>query len=451
MLLSFRVANHRSLREEQQLLLVPADREDADEGGVPEPLPVAGLFGPNASGKSNVLDALGFMRRLVRSSMEMGEPGSGIARDPFALSPRCREEPSHYAVDLLIERVHHTYGFTIDDEGVAEEWLYWSLDDGRPTALFEREGDHFTFHPSLPETVRQVQEITDVNTLFLTVAARTRLEIARPVYNWFASHCRHWRSRGGREQDRRDLLRRIAEPGVLTRLQELIRAADTGIESVELEFEQLAFDFDVPERPARDPWDSNVPRMQQQSASRRRKKKVAEEEAALLFHHRTGGEESQPLTIDQQSDGTWVLLALGVEVLDVLRKGSLLVVDELDSHLHPHLSAKIIDMFKDRGVNERGAQLVFSSHDTALLGWIRGGEVLDRDEAWFVEKDKEGATRLYSLSDFRDEGENPALAYLTGRYGAIPEVAGGPVAAPVHPPEEQDGPEKDGPGQGLFE
>ncbi|WP_017623033.1 AAA family ATPase [Nocardiopsis chromatogenes] len=450
MLLSFRVANHRSLREEQQLLLVPSEseHEGAQDSGVPEPLPVTGLFGANASGKSNVLDALGFMRRLVRSSMEMGEPGRGIDRDPFAVSPRWRREPSHYTVDLLIERVRYTYGFTIDGTGVVAEWLHWSPAEDGPTVLFEREGDDFTFHPSLPETFRQVQEITDVNTLFLTVAARTRLEIARPVYNWFASHCRRWRSGGGREQDRRDLLRRIAEPGVLAHLQKLIRAADTGIESVQLEHERLTVDSGVPRRTvARDPWDSDVPDLR----DRHEGMQAVEEEATLLFHHRAGGEEARPLTLDQQSDGTWVLLALGMEVLDVLRNGSLLVVDELDSHLHPHLSAKIIEMFKDPAVNEHRAQLVFSSHDTALLGWIRGGDVLDRDEAWFVEKDKEGGTRIYPLSDFRDEGENPALAYLTGRYGAIPEVTGGPVAAPVHPPEEQDGPEKDGPGQGTPE
>ncbi|WP_017540962.1 AAA family ATPase [Nocardiopsis halophila] len=443
MLLSFRVANHRSLREEQQLLLVPADREDAQETDAPEALPVAGLFGPNASGKSNVLGALGFMRRLVRFSMEMGEPESGIERDPFALSPQSQEEPSHFAVDLLLARTRYTYGFTIDDTRVVEEWLYRYSDGGDPTILFERDEDGFSFDPSLPDSVRQVQEITDVNTLFLTVAARARLKVFRPVYNWFM-RCRHWRGRRDRvlDRDRRLLMRRIAEPGVLSRLQELIRAADTGIESVELEYEQLSLDMDVSRK---DPWDSDVPDPRASAGrARRRPRQAAEDEATLLFHHRTGEEGSQPLTVDQQSDGTWVLLSLGVEVLDAFRHGSLLVVDELDSHLHPHLSAKLIELFKDPDVNRRGAQLVFSSHDTALLGWIRGGEVLERDEVWFVEKDKEGATQLYSLSDFGDEGENPALAYLTGRYGAVPEVTEGPVAAPLHPPEEKDGPSKDG-------
>ena len=102
-----------------------------------------------------------------------------------------------------------------------------------------------------------------------------------------------------------------------------------------------------------------------------------------------------------------------------------MVVDELDANLHPLLSAKIIELFKAPETTPRHAQLLFSSHDAALLGWIRGRDVLRREEIWFTEKDKNGATQLFSLVEYEEEegsDENPMLWYLTGRYGAVPEV-----------------------------
>jgi uncharacterized protein len=103
--------------------------------------------------------------------------------------------------------------------------------------------------------------------------------------------------------------------------------------------------------------------------------------------------------------------------------GDIVSIDEVDSSLHPKLSAALIQMFKDPVINARGAQLIFTSHDVSLLGNLLDDGILDRDEVWFTEKDSSGASVLFPLADFQPrKGENFERAYLQGRYGALPYI-----------------------------
>jgi AAA15 family ATPase/GTPase len=132
---------------------------------------------------------------------------------------------------------------------------------------------------------------------------------------------------------------------------------------------------------------------------------------------------SVDLGFEDESAGTRVWLALAAYVISGITLGSLIMVDEVDSSLHPKLSAALIQMFKDPSINKNGAQLVFTSHDVSLLGSLIDEGILDRDEVWFTEKDRAGATTLFPLTDFQPRrGENFERAYLQGRYGAVPFV-----------------------------
>ena len=143
---------------------------------------------------------------------------------------------------------------------------------------------------------------------------------------------------------------------------------------------------------------------------------------SLVFTHSGPAGESFELPLGSQSDGTVAWLAAAAPAVDVLRRGGLLVVDELDASLHPALSSALVTMFKDRDVNPRGAQLLFSSHDTALLG-NAPSRLLGRDEVWFCEKDDAGASELVPLSAYATRrGDNEQKRYLTGRFGALPRV-----------------------------
>lgn len=425
MLLSFRVENHKSVRHEQQLLLTPTYEDAHPENADWEATTVAGIFGANASGKSNLLDALVYMRDTVRWSMSTGEPGGGIARSSFALDRDADEEPSTFVVDLMLSGVRHTYGFAVDDESVVEEWLY-TYPKRRKRVLFERDGAEFSFGEGVPAKLRQVRDITGPNVLFLTVAARASNADVEPIYRWFSEALFFSEERGSAApswlRDRR------ATEEQMTRLGELLSSAGTGVRSVEVR-ESSDLTLSLRKEPVGEgrteaagsaaEWLRGAIRGLSSGGWTIDGTQAGVE---LLFHHGEG-DRSRPLAWREESKGTRTLTALGYEAQRVLETGGVLVVDEIDASLHPYLSARVISLFRSETHNPHGAQLVFTSHDAALLGRIRGEEVLKRDHIWFVDKDGEGRSALYPLSDFKPRGDdNRARRYLTGRYGAVPDV-----------------------------
>lgn len=127
------------------------------------------------------------------------------------------------------------------------------------------------------------------------------------------------------------------------------------------------------------------------------------------------------MPLEEESKGTLTLFNLAPAVLSVLWTGGILVVDELEASLHPLLGLHIVRQFNDPARNPRNAQLLFTTHDTNLLGTTLGEPALRRDQIWLTEKDKEGASRIYPLTDYKPrKEENLERGYLQGRYGAIP-------------------------------
>lgn len=398
MLLSFRFANHRSFRDEQQLNLTPVYPPDLDDpSSMDEAVPVVGIFGANASGKSNLLHALSFLQDLAVDSDRRVEPGLGLPRNPFRLEPEFASNPSRYVVDLLLDGVRHTYGCTIDSERVIEEWLYhYPLKKKR--RIFERDSDRFTWgeQSGKRSELETIAEITAPTALFLSTAARfahhrvpelgaVSTDPLQQVYLWF----RTLRSRGrpglmffaamarawpDDEQDQRYLV-------------SLLKAADLGIVDVRIET-----------GPA--------------------------EGRRLTFAHQ-GADGVAALDLADESTGTQQLLDLAVAAMDTLRDGGLMTVDEIDASLHPMLTAKLIALFQSPKTNPRRSQLAFTSHDATLLGTFDTDEVLRRDQIWFTEKDEDGSSTLYPLTDFkpRRAGENRPRRYLNGNYGGVPDLS----------------------------
>ncbi len=141
----------------------------------------------------------------------------------------------------------------------------------------------------------------------------------------------------------------------------------------------------------------------------------------ILFRH---GHAEGLFGFSDESAGTRSWVGLLPDALDALEVGGTMVIDEIDASLHPLLTARLIGLFRESDTNPRGAQLIFTTHDASLLGTALGEEVLARDQIWFVEKDRNGASRLYPLSDFKPrEGENRERRYLGGSYGAVPVVS----------------------------
>jgi AAA15 family ATPase/GTPase len=146
------------------------------------------------------------------------------------------------------------------------------------------------------------------------------------------------------------------------------------------------------------------------------------------------------MSLDDESHGTKVWLSYLGPVLDALSSGTLLIVDEIDTSLHPRLSAELVGLFRSTETNPHGAQMIFTSHDVSLLGRRHDEDILGRDEVWFVEKDRSGATNLYGLADFKPrKDENTERRYLSGSYGAVPTLFEGDFREAVEALRDEGG------------
>lgn len=418
MLLSFRFANHRSFRDEQQLNLLPVyESGNSDDERELAAVPVAGVFGANASGKSNVISAFQYLSDMAGTSDRESEPGVGPQRQPFRLDPEIAREPSSYAVDLVIGGVRHTYGFILDDERILEEWLY-TYPFKKKRVVFERTSQDFHWgDESSRSSIRKLTDITSHSALFLSVASRFEARrsaesdrdetsaLLHSTYSWL------WQRTTwiGTPRARPSFLytRLLESPERRAAIVALLKDADIGLQDV------------YPRHPDRldDSLTDSV-------AERRMTRTSTDRRARLQFLHR-GSVGNVTLGMDDESSGTLRLLELASATLSALDNSGILLVDEIDASLHPLLTASLIRMFQSPTANSRGAQLVFTTHDATLLGSIDGEDVLERDQVWFTSKGDDGSSELFPLAEFkpRREGENRQKRYLNGSYGAVPEIS----------------------------
>lgn len=419
MLIQFSVQNHRSLRDEHSLSLTAAAFGSEDERLIRTPalsdrvLPAVALYGANASGKTNVLHALAFMRHAVLQSYRLWEPDGGVPVEPFALSS-VRSSPSEYEVDLIVDGMRQRYGFVCGSERIEEEWLF-AWPSGHQQTWFEREGDEYHFGRNFPGDNEAIRKLTRPNSLFLAAAAQNNHARLLPLFRWFRTtqiDLRRPRPLGLTNTwmllTESPLSLFGSDDPISTgrgAILELLRWADTGI--IDVRVEESERDSGTPGR-----------------SSRRRTR--------ILFRHKAAedGVDGTWLPLEVESAGTAVLIELAPRLNRVLETGGLICIDELEASLHPMLALALLGLFQDPLRNKAGAQLIFTTHDTNLLGNTLGEAPLRRDQIWFTEKDEAGATRLYPLTDFHPrKNENLERGYLQGRYGAIPFLGDLPAGA----------------------
>ena len=411
MLIEFRAENFRSLCQEQALTFAAGSLGDASdprpravEGHGEKLLPATVIYGANASGKSNVLAALAFMRRAVVDSYRRWNPEGGVPRTPFAWGGN-RQKPSTFEATFLLKGTKYQYGFVVSDERVDEEWLS-AWPKNREQMWFAREQGSFDFGEKLEGPNDEVKKVTRQNALFLSTAAQLGHEQLAPLYTWFRQVIPiNVRGRGFRmisglmfpeaifhaEDVQVNLFNADLEESSARRIRELLRTADIGI----FDMKRIDVEFDG----------GSGPKMRQQR---------------IMFKHKQQDEESW-LDLDEESDGTRTLLRMAPGIFESLETGGLLVVDELESSLHPLLGLAIVRLFNSPTTNPHNAQILFTTHDTNLLGNTLGDPLLRRDQIWLTEKGEDGATRLYPLTDYKPRNsENLERGYLQGRYGAVP-------------------------------
>ncbi len=432
MILGFRVCNYRSFRDEATMSLT-ATRLDqgvghpiivADDGTTRDVLPVLAVLGANASGKSNVLRAIGFMRSFVLNSAR-SSPFDRVPRDPFRFDGK-PDRPSLFEIEFALDGERFMYGFELGEDRINGEWLF-TYPHKRPQTIFEREGDDFQFGKRLVGgSARAVAEIVRPNSLFLSTMATAKSRELAKIYYFFGRRIAILAAdeRSSLDQSGIQRLKRLR-----IQVLRLATMADLGIreariERLEREPEELdalraAIAHSLPTDLAPAEKDAQVQDMLEAFKDRG--------EVLELIHRSGVGGSSLPF--EEESLGTRSWLSLLVYALDALDLGGTLVVDELDLSLHPILVKEAIGLFQRRQTNANHAQLIFSTHDATLLGRTQDGLDLSRGQIWFAEKDDRGRSSLTSLSDYRPrKGEDLEKGYLQGRYGGTPRIARGAVA-----------------------
>ena len=417
MLIEFSLRNFRSFRDEQTFSLIASsgtEHQDTHTVRIPgdderRTLRSAAVYGPNASGKTNLLLALRAMEQVVVKSAVASQRGDEIEPiDPFRLKKKNRNAPTAFEAVFIVEGIEYQYGFEATREKVVEEWLY-AYPYGQARRWFTRSysTDHSegAFNPGdyLKGQRKQIWEATRANALYLSTAAQLNNKQLAPIFDWF----RHFLAYlPGRQVGHRFTAKACTGEVQKERILSLLSAADLGIENVIVNEEPVDLE-DLP---------SGLRDLISSSGQKDDIEQILSQ--TIRFHHSSGDGEESLLDLDEESEGTQQFFALAGPILDVLDKGRILLVDEIDSSLHPSMVREIVSLFNSPETNPNGAQLVFNTHDVTLLDQ----DLLRRDQVWLTEKFNDGASQLIPLLDFKPRKETEALQknYLEGRYGGMP-------------------------------
>lgn len=416
MLLQFSVANHLSIRDRQVISLTASSLLDEEESLIDCPVapngkvvPAAIIYGANASGKSNVVAALRYMRSAVLKSHSQGEPSGGVPRSPFSLDPTCAEAPSIFDVDFVLDKLRFHYGFEVTDDAFTAEWLY-AFPNGRRQKLFHRVNSNVKFGRSLKGRNSVIADLMRPNSLYLSVAAQNDHEQLSKIFELFYSiNIDEKISIGGQLASLR-----LYKGDIDNRIIDFLSDIGTGVFSYQKKEEEF------PER-VLEMFKGFGAVMKQFTGEELNQSDLPNKKYTIELGHRGKGGEVVYFDLDKESAGTRRLLVMLSLIFRALDKGTLLVVDELDASLHTKACEALLALFCSRSTNPNGAQLIGTTHDTNLLR----APFLRRDQVWFAEKDATGATHLFPLTDIRTrKGDNLAKGYLQGRFGGMP--SGGP-------------------------
>jgi AAA15 family ATPase/GTPase len=403
MLLEFTVGNFLSFKEKKTFSLEAGSISELNNNVVKEGkykvLRSAVIYGANSSGKSNFIKALEFMVATVKNSSKLNSTDKLNAK-PFLLNTETEKQPSFFEIIFVVSNIleidkRYRYGFEIDNDKIHSEWLYVLSGISKKEEVYFLRNNEGIGVADVFADAKGLEEKTRDNGLFLSVVDQFNSNIAKLLMKSVTGLY----IRSGIEHENS-----IHATDVLCGYDEDRKRIDGFIEKLDLGFSSFSIDLD--------------------------EKKTFKDR--LKTHHKKYDIKNNFVSNyefklnDQESSGTNKIFDLVGYMIFVLGSGMVLIVDELDSKLHPILTQEIIKIFNNPETNPKNAQLIFTTHDTNLLS----ANLFRRDQIWFTEKDDFEATDMYSLLEFKDEDGNTIRKdrsfekdYIRGRYGAIPYIS----------------------------
>lgn len=427
MLIDFTFENYLSFRDQATISLVVPRRKDFEslrymlevENGKYALSPFAVIYGQNAAGKSNVIKALNDFVNLVLYSHSLGIDAPIPSYKPYKLDSSSKTAPVMFEAEFVAEGVRYLYKVIFDRNTILEEELVY-YPEGRKALLYSREkGKSIHFGTSFKGVKKGLEQFLRPNALFLSTAVNLSNNQLRPVYKYFQTKYSFHVAMDSNEHPVMGTTLTLLYEDSQKRewykkaLLGFLNAADISVQDVIIRkddslLKNIVFPPDIPQK---------------------LKDKFIEGFSHRPFLAHTLYDSDSPLNetvlfdlYSEESGGTVKMYELAGKVIDSLKNGKVLLIDEFNSGLHPQLCEFIVQLFRTRSINKNGAQLIVTSHDTNLLA----RDDIYRDEVWLVDRDRRGASELYSIDDFsKDEvrkGVNLEKWYLDGRFKAVPSI-----------------------------
>jgi AAA15 family ATPase/GTPase len=414
MIIGFEVENFLSIKNRQELSMVATnDREmQASHCIVPETttglklLKAAAVYGANASGKSNLIKAILYMRDFILTSTSAKKIPDSTGFQPFKLDRDSLKKPGLFEIKFLLDQKIYVYGFKIDEKKILSEWLYYYPEKNR-ALLFKRDLEEskdlklsgngktadiiyiYKFGSYFKGEKRKIISLTRSNALYLTVGAQFAHPVLEKVYQWFNHFLKPGIIPGAKKGDEFSTKLMESDGGIKKRIVNFLKSADLGIEDIKID------------------------------KIHRERNNV--ETADIKMIHRavsTYGEVLAHIDFDDESLGTRRMYQLAGPLFHTLIYGGVLIIDELEDSLHIHMLKTLLGEFFE---HSNQSQIIFTTHNVQLLE----EKIFRRDEIWFTEKSEDGATELFSVADFKPKPRKDKSlinGYLNGAFGALPLV-----------------------------
>lgn len=406
MLMQFNFSNFKSYLNETTLDLSSTNLSELKSNIInykknEEYLKVIAIYGSNASGKSNVLDAFQQMKFWVLKSFVLSTERKVIPLKRFHFSELGKTGNSLFEVFFTIDGNEYQYGYSLDEKSIHAEWLYKRnfKFKSKYDLVFERENEEFNLSPKL-NTAKGLISSMNEKTLLVTLLSSLKIDDAINVSKWFEdTEVINFGDTTFEFLVSRSLPKVVFNDDEgYKRFIDFLKAIDLGIQGIRIE---------------------KVDTVNEDSEIKRERYKI------YTQHRNIDNDGIEEIILNDESSGTIKMISLYYFLNEALEKGKTLFVDEMDAKLHPLLTRYIINLFQDSDSNKNNAQLIFTMHDTHALN----KELFRRDQIWFAEKNEKGISELFSLAEYKindtkirkDASYNKD--YLGGRYGAIPNLS----------------------------